>query len=373
MALILGGTGIYYGYTTLTELNKLKEEVIELTAFRELIKNEAHLAEYLKVHEDLGEILVEGMKEGKVIFYSCHTLKTSQIMADAFMEMFPFIEVEIVQASTWGLYERFKSEYDAGQYFADVFIGTGAPVCERLKDDGSIIPWDDPNIEYFPEDTIDPEGYFVAISHNTILLGVNKELSEDLWPTDWIDFLNPKPEWKGVSIYDPRISTTGYTLVYELWKHYGEDTAKQIWESIATLDPMFYTGTTPLTEALVAGEQDVTLYMMNYQYGPYGVVKGENIQYIVPASAVGHTYDGNIVLPKNAPHPNAAKVFIHWLLSEHMGEVYRGEFRFSNRIDVEPPEGLWDIRELDLLEIDEVEAEQVREDLLDKWATWIGV
>ena len=47
---------------------------------------------------------------------------------------------------------------------------------------------------------------------------------------------------------------------------------------------------------------------------------------------------------KSAPHPNATKVFINWLLSKEGQELYTKQFwpfdqGFSRRTDVAPPEG----------------------------------
>lgn len=375
LALMLSCVGLYYGYTASEQLTSLRQQVASAAAFNDLIKTEPTIARYLEAYKELGDVLVGATKEGKVYFYSSQVAAQTAELVNAFRKKYPFIEVEWMFLSTWELYNRFTAEQKAGKHLTDVVLYSGPGAMLRSISDGFIDPLPkDKETENFPTDVVDPQGRFVSIVQHWICPGVNTKLPKELWPKDWTDFLNPKPEWKSISIYDPRVAATGYALVYQIWKAYGEDKAAAFWKAIATMNPKFFTGTVPLMESLIAGEHLVTTCMVGYQYGPYVIDKKAPAELIVPTSGFGYTLDGTVGLVKGAPHPNAARLLIHFLLSKEAGDYYKTLYRYSTRKDATPPTGLPDVRGVKKLALmDDAEAERIRDELLAKWAKWMGL
>jgi ABC-type Fe3+ transport system substrate-binding protein len=71
-----------------------------------------------------------------------------------------------------------------------------------------------------------------------------------------------------------------------------------------------------LAEALVKGKVSLSIGVSYYTYLPF--IKAGLPVKPLPAPKEGiyaSTGSGNVVMLKNAPHPNAAKVFLNWLLS----------------------------------------------------------
>jgi iron(III) transport system substrate-binding protein len=241
---------------------------------------------------------------------------------------------------------RVSAERRAGKYAWDIFIGgttTGFTSMIPIKafdplDPALILPevkdpknWRGGGIEF-----VDPGRQMAVMTptHRVILI-VNSAAVDPNSFKSYKDLLNPK--WKGqIAIDDPRRSGPGqasFTFFYlhpELGPDFIRDLARQ--ELVVFRDPsqlvnLVGQGKYPI----LIGPRDTMLADALKRSLPISVVNPSTVREgsdISPAS-------GNVAMFNRAPHPNAAKVYINWLLSkEGQTDHARALGTVSSRLDV---------------------------------------
>jgi iron(III) transport system substrate-binding protein len=241
---------------------------------------------------------------------------------------------------------RVSTERRAGKYAWDIFIGgttTGFTSMIPIKafdplDPALILPevkdpknWRGGGIEF-----VDPGRQMAVMTptHRVILI-VNSAAVDPNSFKSYKDLLNPK--WKGqIAIDDPRRSGPGqasFTFFYlhpELGPDFIRALARQ--ELVVFRDPsqlvnLVGQGKYPI----LIGPRDTMLADALKRSLPISVVNPSTVREgsdISPAS-------GNVAMFNRAPHPNAAKVYINWLLSkEGQTDHARALGTVSSRLDV---------------------------------------
>ena len=153
-------------------------------------------------------------------------------------------------------------------------------------------------------------------------------------PATTADFA--KPEWKGKFGFDTG-AVNWYLGLIQHDKSGGADLAKRI----ADNQPIKTTGHTQTVESLETGEFDATPTAYGYLANAEKKA-GKTIDFINPNPLLVTL--NPVGLAKNAPHPNAARVFIDWLTSK-AGQTYlvtRGGGEVSSRTDVQNNPAVFD-------------------------------
>jgi len=149
-------------------------------------------------------------------------------------------------------------------------------------------------------------------------------------PKQFEDFADPK--WKGKLIAEARDVELLIGLARHKFKN--DEKAFDFLRKLAANNVEFHKGHSELAEFLVAGQAAacVTCYAHHYpprikKGAPLGYMRGEGIATIT-ANA----------LAKDAPHPNAAKLFYSWSSSEEGQKAYAEGGRLPPHPKVEPRE-----------------------------------
>jgi iron(III) transport system substrate-binding protein len=250
-------------------------------------------------------------KEGRLIFYSTHTEEPGvATIGQLFAKQYPFLKVEeIMEASNSRLMERMRLEIKAGRSPDAAAIGGGAQA--QLKDDGFLREYTSPLEEqgFFRKEYDSKHHYWTPYAFRTLHNVYNKnsvradELTKD--HTAWFD-----PRWKRKIGID--IGGTFWQWWTAMEKRYGIDKAADFMQKFADNEPLPFFSNSQIRNLVAAGE----LAFGNYIYLDNILVmqkKGAPIEIWnadpLPFSA------SNISLLKDAPHPNAAKLFVEFLLS----------------------------------------------------------
>lgn len=167
-------------------------------------------------------------------------------------------------------------------------------------------------------------------------LAVNTELVKADEIKSYYDILNPK--WKGkIVMNDPSIPGSGIKSFSVL--------------AFAILDLDFFRQLAKLEPVII---RDQNLQVNWLAQGKYAIAfapippvvnefkaAGAKIDYVLPKEGTYFSRDGGgVVLVNRAPHPNAAKIFINWLMSrEGLTIMSRAYGAHSARVDV-PTEGI---------------------------------
>jgi ABC-type Fe3+ transport system substrate-binding protein len=146
------------------------------------------------------------------------------------------------------------------------------------------------------------------------------------------DFLNPK--WKGkVGFLDPRTPGSGQSIWSFLWDIKGEGYLRKLVQQ----DLFVSRDRRQLADALAKDKLAIALGVSFYTLEGFitanlPVKELPKLKEGVPAS----NSSGVIGIVKHAPHPNAVKVFVNWLLGKRGQELYVKVMRqATRRLDVD--------------------------------------
>ncbi len=315
-------------------LNKIRE--ISRASFLALLLSAiaflAIAAEAKAADFDRSALVEAAKKEGKLVWYSGSPQAVVTKMLASFHEKYPFIDTsEFVSSSAGRVLARVKSEAEAGKYVADI-ADSGDLSLAYLIDD-LVAQWHSPEYEKYPKQFRSPEDKWVGWKATTLLLSYNSGLTNaDEIPASWNVLTDPKFSGK-IALRD---SNSG--IMYLQWVVLGEVMGPDFWGNVLKNSPVLFSGTSPMDEAVLRGELTLngsaTAYSLSQyrrQGAPYaGIVPKEGVPVVLYP----------MMLFKDAPHPNAARLFIDWVLSEEGQSVVVNEIGdYSVREGAPTPEG----------------------------------
>jgi iron(III) transport system substrate-binding protein len=249
-------------------------------------------------------------KEGKLVVYGVGNAALYTPVRDAFNKKFPGIQLEGVDQRGRESREKIFAEQQSKNYVADVII-SGTDTQNELVQNGYIEPFAASELANVLPELVPPDRQNTPRSITIFTIAINTDLvPPDLEPKKWSDLLDPR--WKGkLEMDDPRGSGPGGTVLSGMEVLYGIDNVDS---KLAEQDIFFSTQGGPLVDGLVRGEYAVFL-SSNHTDVIAARRAGAPVKQIKPIDGVGIT-PINQGLLKNAPHPNAAKLWIEWSLSE---------------------------------------------------------
>jgi iron(III) transport system substrate-binding protein len=264
--------------------------------------------------------------EGKMVFYAAFNANDSKTLIDGFKQLYPKIDATFYRATDAQLMERILTEGRAGRNLWDVVMSTSF-YGHNLKKRGLLAPYDSPERKFYREGYKDPQATWTSIYTNYAAFGFNtRSVPKSSIPKTHADLLNA--EWKGQLGLDGRayewFGTMVKTMGNEKGLAYMRELAKQV---------QLRNGRTILAQLVAAGEFKGALsaYSQTFeQMKPAGAPV--DWVYLNPVFANIHP----VGLSAKAPHPNAGKLFIDFVLSKRGQELIRGMNRIPDRIDTPP-------------------------------------
>lgn len=272
--------------------------------------------------------LTKAKQEGRVVFYTSWGPSDADYVVKGFEKKYSFIKVEPVRASSERTLTRLLSEQRANRFLGDVVAVSGIQ-SGILKEKGSLDRYQSSEAANFPADWRDPDGFGMGVHQTIYVIGHNTKLvSADAVPKNYEDLLHPR--WKGQLGWD----TEEYYLFGALIKARGKDKGLEFWRRLAGQQVNFRKGYTLISELVSAGEFPVAVSLYQHRVDEY-VEKGAPLQWMAPNPLVGGD-PNKISLLKNAPRPNAAKVFIDFMLSGEGQKLLQDKGRSPGRIGIGP-------------------------------------
>lgn len=272
-------------------------------------------------------LIAGAKKEGAVAFYTTMTLSQSKKVVDRFEKKYPFIKTELFRTGGDPLLNKIVTEHRGGRDAWDVTSGRGEMVLPLLKEK-LITPYHSPEAKMIDPDLIDPQNYWTAYYVNPYVLGYNTNLvKKDQVPKTYEELLDPR--WKGRKI---SLDDEAYGMMAGLMHAWGREKALAYFKKLAAQQPVIERGNTNRVQLTMAGE-----YSLIIAYAPT----------IQRETSLGHPIDwvplqpvvvqvNPVMLATYAPHPNAGKLFINFLLSKEGQKMLVGFRRIPVRQDVEP-------------------------------------
>ncbi|MBI4528826.1 MAG: extracellular solute-binding protein [Deltaproteobacteria bacterium] len=257
---------------------------------------------------EAASLIDDAKKEGSVVLYGTMTNVDLQRLSAAFEKKYPFMKVEMFRGNSERVLNRVLTEARTGSYLADVINLDGINGLV-LKEKGLLQPHKSAETEAFPEDFRDPEGLLPCCLYIvTNVIGYNTKLvSKAEAPKAYSDLLQPK--WKGKLGMDAD-EGEWFTALISIW---GREKTVQFFRELMKQGVSLHRGHTLLAQLNAAGEFPVAVNVFGYR--PLEMqTQGAPIDIVNADPVVARPW--GIFLARRAPHPNAGRLFIDYVLSE---------------------------------------------------------
>jgi iron(III) transport system substrate-binding protein len=254
------------------------------------------------------------------------------------------LDTELVPARGPQNASRIASEHKAGVRYFDLLIG-GTGTALPLAHGGALEPLEPWLMLPEVRDARQWWGGHVwddNLTTKQFIYSFQAYMSDDLWynaslvqPEEVLsydDLLSPK--WKGkIGFLDPRAPGSGYALWTFLLRIKGADYLK----SLVRQNPLVDANQRQLADSLAKGKIAMSLGVTSYSLQPF-LQAGLHLKSLPPLKEGDYVTmgSGGLSLVKNPPHPNAARVFLNWLLGKEGQEVFgQAMTQGTRRLDVE--------------------------------------
>jgi ABC-type Fe3+ transport system substrate-binding protein len=270
----------------------------------------------------------EAKKEGALTWYT--TLIINQAvrpMVAAFEKKYPGIKVSFSRATNSDTALKVINEAKAGRVEGDVF--DGALSLLPLLKAGLVAPYKSPSADAYPPEMKDEDGYwttthlyFLTTSYNTSMVPADQA------PKTYQELLDPK--WKGNIAWTNDLTPNGPPgFIYNILTTMGEEKGLDYLRKLAEQQPVSIPASQRVVlDRVIAGEYPLGIMTFNH-HDAISSAKGAPVDWIKMEPLVATTSSIGIV--KNAPHPNAARLFVDFMLSEEGQQVLSDAFYLPAR------------------------------------------
>jgi iron(III) transport system substrate-binding protein len=283
------------------------------------------------------DVIAGATKEGKVVVYSSTDAASAEPLLKGFRAAFPGVEVEYNDLNTSEIYNRFIGETAANAGTGDVLWSSAMDLQMKLVGDGYALGYKSPEAGKLPGWAV-----FKDLAYGTTLEPVVIAYNKRLLPADKVPKTHAdlvrlidanKQEFAGkVTTYDPEKSGLGFLFVtqdakldpsfWDLAKALGGGTGR------------FYTSSGAMMEKISSGE-----HLLGYDMiGSYVVLrkkKDADLEMVFPQDYT-LAFSRIAFISKAAKHPNAAKLFLDYILSQKAQTIMATEADlFAVREDVQ--------------------------------------
>jgi iron(III) transport system substrate-binding protein len=269
---------------------------------------------------DRQKILVEGAKkEGKLTWYT--TLIVNQVVRpvkEAFEKEYPFVQLDFYRANSEPLTQKAIAENQTKKYAVDIIDGSTPPTV--LRHAGLMQRFFSPYSAEYPPELKDSQGfwgvtnlYFLTLGYNTRMIKPNEV------PKTYEDLLNPR--WKGQMIWPISRGAGAPMFIGNILLSMGQESGKAYLQKLKAQNIAKSTASNrQVLDMVIAGEYPIALQTFNH-HAYISKKAGAPADWVPmePLNATIHT----IGLPKNAPHPYTAMLFLDFVLSKRGQKVYQ--------------------------------------------------
>jgi iron(III) transport system substrate-binding protein len=309
-------------------------------------------------------------KEKQFTVYSAHyNTEGMANLCAAFEKKYPGVKCNFVRTTAQVAFQRFQQDLQANTAVASVFSSTDASHYPDLKKHGLLLQYRPHNLDKMVDSLKqynDADNYYWVTSAALMLIAYNNSLvAEKDAPKNWPDLLDPK--WKNkVSIGHPAFSGYVGTWVVLMRKLYGW----QYFDKLEKNQPQIGRSVNDTVTMLNSKERWVAA-------GPEGTTllsrdKGNPLSVVYPT-------DGSLLMvspsgvPKNAPAPNAGKLFVEFLLDKEAAETQVRDHALSVIKGIKPAPGAKPLEQIKIVRPTEEEITKGIPEVKEQFRNTFGV
>lgn len=253
---------------------------------------------------------IEGAKrEKRLVWWATLSSTEANEVIKRFNRRYPFVEVEHWRATGEVIAEKIWAEFHAKRHTWDVVLGGENRKFPDLIKAGILQKWSVPGLANVHKQGRDRNGYWVVMGGNVIVPAYNTTLvPSSQAPRSWEDLLDPK--WKGKLAVTTDVKPWVVLAQPGAWE---KEKVRKYISRLAANKPQIINGHTQAVALLAAGEFAIAAEVYLYRVRML-MKKGAPVDWarVNPVLFTGSAF----ILSKNAPHPNAAYLWLDWIFSD---------------------------------------------------------
>lgn len=254
--------------------------------------------------------------EGRLVIYAGADVELANPLIKDFQSMYPAIKVEYSDINSAELFKRFTQETAAGKHVADVVWSVAMDNQMKLANDGYAQAYSSPELEHL-QDWAHWRNEIFGTTFEPVVMAYNKQL---LAPGEvpqthaqLVNLLKAQPaRFSGmIATYDIEKTGSGFLFIsqdikqnpgtWNLVRTMGESRVRRMTSTYAMLDK-------------ISSGECLLGYNLLGAYALTRAMKDARIGVVMPKDYT-LVISRLIFISKNAPHPNAAKLWVDYLLS----------------------------------------------------------
>ena len=287
--------------------------------------------------------------EGEVDVHGGPGKLYEEVMTEGFRRAYPQIKMNFSGSSGRDAIPKILREREAGLYNWDVYVGGTPSILQALKPAGAFAPLRPALV--LPE-VLDDKDWYAGLDgawmdkEKTYVLGFEATVSAvmmvnwDIVAKDQLQTYQDllKPQFAGKIVWDdPRLPGQGVASAQTLLINFGPDYLKRLYAGqkiVYTANPR------QNAEWVVRGQYPIGIATAFEELAPFQqqglgtAIAGFAAPLDHPTVGPGF---GTVSLMDHAPHPNAARLYINWLLSKAGQTDWGKTGHDSRRLDVPHP------------------------------------
>jgi ABC-type Fe3+ transport system substrate-binding protein len=295
----------------------------------------------------VAKLIEAAKKEREVVIYGTMDLRSVNQLNDKFREKYPFLDVKLNRLGSNSLVPRTLAESRAGKHVSDI-LQTNSLGLYFLRKEGLLGHYVSPEDRFYPKQFKD-QGYWTTTNMNVHVLAYNTRLlGRDRLPKTYEDLLHPA--WRGRMVLDA--SEQWFALMLQIM---GKDKGLKYIVELAKQSILLRRESSAMRAQLIAaGEAPLDI---DSGLGPVDQLKkrGAPIDWLtlgpVPVVTSAHG------LAARPPHPNAARLYIDFVLSKEGQRLVLDIGRQVARTDLLKEQE--NIKDLPLVPLDPASAENM--------------
>lgn len=309
-----------------------------------------------------------GQAEGTLTWYVAQVdAQTAEALGRAFTASHPGVNVGVIRTTGQVAFQRLLLDIKNHTPNCDVFSATDISHLPILKERGELTEYRPPNADGLlpPFKALSDPGYsYITNAARYFLIYNTDKVKPEEAPKSWTDLLDPR--WKGrVATGHPAFSGCTGTWALGLKKVYGWE----YFEKLAKNNPRIGRSAVDPMTLINAGECLVGVGSANNGYA--SIDKGNPL-------GINHPADGLVLcvtpsgIPAHAPHPEAAKLFMDWLLSPAYARLIAADGSEPIVAGVSPHPGMPPLEQVKVIPLTVAEIRKGVPEVIEQWRDTFG-
>jgi ABC-type Fe3+ transport system substrate-binding protein len=275
-------------------------------------------------------LLAAAQKEGEAVLYTTHIVdQIVRPLIKAFQGYVPGVQIKYVRADSSAVVVRMINEARAGRVQSDLWCSVDG--VSALIQGGYTTQFEVPSAKELPPELVDRNRRWIATNTGVRSAAYNTQIVPAAFaPKSYQDLLDPR--WKGKIVWNPKAMTGAWGFISTVVQGMGEEPGMAYLRALAKQEivplPMAIRA---ILDRVIAGEYAIGLEMNN-SHAAISAALGAPVKW-VPLNPVSETLQV-VGITKGAAHPNAAKLFIDFMVSKAGQNVFRDSDYLPMRPDV---------------------------------------